>query len=225
MEKSDIIQKMVKALLDLDQEEGTAAANLAVENQLDLVEFIEEGMATAMECIGELFQQGEVFLPTLMIAGNIFQSAMAIIQPELLKSQAGTATKGRVIIGTVKGDLHSIGKDLVAIMLKSGGFEVFDLGVDIPVLKFLEEADKNNANVIALSSLLTTTLPVVREVIDAVKDRGLGTRFKILVGGAAVNEEYATEIGADAYGQDAADAVKLTRELCADTKSVTTPFQ
>jgi len=214
MEKADIIKKMHDALRNLKQEDGKIVTQQAIENQLDLVEFIEEGMATAMEEIGLLFQQGEVFLPTLILAGNIFQSAMEMIQPELMKSQGGVTSKGCVVIGTVKGDLHSIGKDLVAIMLKSGGFDVFDLGVDIPVLKFLEEADKNDANVIALSSLLTTTLPMVREVVEAIHDRGLRDRFKVMIGGAAVSEEYANEIGADSYGKDAADAVKLARALC-----------
>ena len=118
------------------------------------------------------------------------------------------------MIGTVKGDLHSIGKDLVATMLKIGGFEVNDLGVDIPTFTFLEEAEKTNADIIALSALLTTTMPAQREVIEALSEQGMGDKFKVIIGGAPVNKEWADEIGADGYGQDAAEAVKLAKELC-----------
>ena len=164
--------------------------------------------------IGKRFQSGEMFLPELQMSADVFQAAMEILQPKLLDAKVEIRPKGRVVIGTVKGDLHSIGKNLVATMLRTAGFEVTDLGVDIPTFTFLEQAEKANADIIALSALLTTTMPAQGEVIEALNDQGERDKFRILIGGAPVNQKWADEIGADAYGENAAEAVTLAERLC-----------
>ncbi|MCP4752110.1 MAG: hypothetical protein GY866_14535 [Proteobacteria bacterium] len=215
MKKNAIMEGMTTALLDLDKAAALGMTNSAIENKLDLVDFIQQAMAPAMEKIGDRFQKGEVFLPHLVMAGDIFEEAMAALQPELVKTDASIEPRGRVVIGTVKGDVHSIGKSLVAILLKTGGFEVLDLGVDIPVSRFIEEARKMEADIIALSALLSTTLPVQSEIIDVLKQKGLKDKYKVLIGGAAASRKFADDIGADGYGENAMDAVRLAKQLCA----------
>jgi len=154
-----------------------------------------------------------MYLPELQMSADVFQAAMDIIEPRLLESQNGYEQKKRIIIGTVKGDLHSIGKDLVATMLKTNGYEVIDLGVDISSLDFMEKAVHYDANVIALSALLTTTMAAQKEVIEALNTNGVRDQFKVIVGGAPVNQEWADSIGADAYGENAVAAVNIITEF------------
>ena len=212
MNKDDIIQNMFTAILELDQTKVQNIAEQAVKHDLDLTEFVHDGMSPAMETIGEKFQKGEMYLPELMIAADIFEAAMGIVEPILLENRSDFREKKRIVIGTVKGDLHSIGKDLVATMLKTDGYEVIDLGVDISSLDFMEKAVKFDAHVIALSALLTTTMAAQKEVIEALNSNGVRDRFKVIVGGAPVNQNWADEIGADAYGEDAVAAVKIIAE-------------
>ncbi len=214
MEAKEIIDAIYNAILGYNKAEAEAMAQEAISAGIDLTQLISEGMSPAMETIGDKFQKGEAYLPELQMAGNVFESAMKLIQPKLLESNTAVEPKGRVIIGTVKGDLHSIGKDLVAAMLKTSGFEVVNLGIDIPTLTFLEEAEKANAQVIALSALLTTTMSVQREIVTALTDQGLRQKFKIIIGGAPVDQKWADEIGADGYGANAAEAVGVAEKLC-----------
>ena len=209
MEAKEIIDAIYKAILGYNKTEAEAMAQGAISAGIDLTQLISEGMSPAMDTIGDKFQKGEAYLPELQMAGNVFESAMKLIQPKLLESGAAMELKGRVVIGTVKGDLHSIGKDLVAAMLKTSGFEVVNLGIDIPTLTFLEEAEKANAQVIALSALLTTTMAVQREVVTALADQGLRQKFKVIIGGAPIDQKWADEIGADGYG-----AVKVVGTMC-----------
>lgn len=209
MKKDEIIQSMFHAMLELDQEKVQTITEQAVKHDLDLTEFVHDGMSPAMEAIGDKFQKGEMYLPELMIAADIFEAAMNVVEPILLESQTSFSEKKRIVIGTVKGDLHSIGKDLVATMLKTDGYEVIDLGVDISSLDFMEKALKSDAHVIALSALLTTTMAAQKEVIEALYSNGVRDQFKVIVGGAPVNQNWADEIGADAYGEDAVAAVKI----------------
>jgi corrinoid protein of di/trimethylamine methyltransferase len=213
MNQKEIIQAMFNAIIELDQEKVLKIAEQAVENDLDLTQFVQDGMSPAMEAIGDKFQKGEMYLPELQISADIFQAAMAVVEPKLMQTQENYKEKRKVIIGTVKGDLHSIGKDLVATLLKTDGYEVIDLGVDISSLDFMEKAVKSNAQVIALSALLTTTMAVQKEVIDALKDNGVRERFKVIVGGAPVNQKWADDIGADAYGENAVAAGKIIESL------------
>lgn len=213
MKQNEIIQIMFNAMIELNQETARKTAQQAVDKGLDLTEFVQAGMSAAMETIGERFQKGEMYLPELQKSADIFEEAMAIIEPNLVASQNDYKEKKRVILGTVKGDLHSIGKDLVGTMLRTGGFEVIDLGVDIASLDFMEKAVKSDAQVIALSALLTTTMAAQQEVIEALVVNGLRDRFKVIVGGAPINQKWADDIGADAYGENAAAAVKIIESL------------
>jgi len=213
MNKDNIISSMSRAMIELDKVKACQIAEEAVKENLDLNEFVQGGMSNAMETIGEKFQKGEMYLPELQMSADVFQAAMDIIEPRLLESQNGYEQKKRIIIGTVKGDLHSIGKDLVATMLKTNGYEVIDLGVDISSLDFMEKAVHYDANVIALSALLTTTMAAQKEVIEALNTNGVRDQFKVIVGGAPVNQEWADSIGADAYGENAVAAVNIITEF------------
>jgi len=215
MDSGTITKAMFEAITDFEREKALESAQKAIDLDLDLITFIQQSMTTAMDSIGRKFEQGELFLPHLVMAGNIFQAAMDILQPRLIETASSLKPAGRVVIGTVKGDVHAIGKNLVAIMLKTGGFDVIDLGVDVPVLTFLDTAQKVDANIIALSALLSTTLPVQQEVVTALSERGLRPRFKVMIGGAVTSQEFADRIGADGYGRNAMEAVTVARRLCA----------
>lgn len=177
----------------------------------DVVELLNETMIPAMRDIGEKFSRNEVYVPEMLIAARAMQAGLNLIEP--LLAAGGHKARARVAIGTVKGDLHDIGKNLVAMMLKGAGFEVDDLGVDCPVEKF-EEAVKNGADVLCLSALLTTTMPYMKTIVDHFKGRDT---LKIIIGGAPVTQEYANEIGADGYGSDANDAVVALEKVLATT--------
>jgi len=171
---------------------------------------LHEGMISAMQEVGRLFEEGEYFVPEMLIAARAMKAALAILQPLLVDQ--GVEPLGRIAIGTVKGDLHDIGKSLVAMMLEGAGFEIIDLGVDVAPERFIEEVQKG-ANVIAMSALLTTTMPNMKATIEAIEAAGLRSQAIILVGGAPVTQAYAQEIGADGYASDASSAVRIARQL------------
>ncbi len=173
-------------------------------------ELLNESMIPAMREVGERFSRNEVYVPEMLIAARAMAAGLVIIEP--LLTAKGIEPKGKVAIGTVKGDLHDIGKNLVVMMLKGAGYEVVDLGVDCPNEKY-EEAVKNGAQVLLLSALLTTTMPAMKEVVDYLRSKGL--QPKIIIGGAPVTQEYANEIGAQGYGRDANDAVKVVERVLA----------
>lgn len=215
MGKKEIMQGLYEAILSLDADKARGMAEELIKTDIDITEAIETRMSPAMEEIGRKFQCGEMFLPELALSADVFQAAMEILQPKLSEAKQKVKPKGRIVMGSVKGDIHSIGKDLVCIMLKTAGFEVINLGVDIPTFTFLEEAQKNEADIIGLSSLMTTTMPQQREFIEALKSEGLRGKFRVIVGGGAVSQEWANQIGADGCGEDAAQAVELAKRLCA----------
>jgi 5-methyltetrahydrofolate--homocysteine methyltransferase len=180
-----------------------------VDNDGDIVELLNDTMIPAMRDIGDKFSRNEVYVPEMLISARAMQAGLNIIEP--LLAAKGHKARARVAIGTVKGDLHDIGKNLVAMMLKGAGFDVDDLGVDCPVEKY-EEAVSKGASVLCLSALLTTTMPYMKQVVDHFEGR---EGVKILIGGAPVTKEYANEIGADGYGSDANDAVRALEQLLA----------
>jgi corrinoid protein of di/trimethylamine methyltransferase len=194
------------------------AAQEVIEQTIDPIEAIEKGLSRGMDIVGERFSKMEAFLPELMMAAQTFDAAMGILEPEIAAQKKEVATRGTIVMGTIKGDVHNIGKNIVVMMLKTGGFDVHDLGVDIPPLSFVEAAQKNKADIIALSSLMTTTMPGQGEVIEVLKEMGLRDQYCVIVGGGPVNQEWADQIGADGYGETAADAVLLARELLAERK-------
>ncbi len=217
MEKEKIMQGLYDGILSLDEAKAKEMAKELIETDIDIIAAIETRMSPALEEIGRKFQYGELFLPELALSADIFQVAMDILQPKLSESNQKVKPKGRIVMGVVRGDIHSIGKDLVCTMLRASGFEVVNLGIDILTFTFLEEALKNKADIIGLSSLMTTTMLQQQEVIEALKSEGYREKFRVIVGGGAVTQEWADQIGADGYAEDAARAVELSKRLCAST--------
>lgn len=172
---------------------------------------LKQGLLPAMDRIGARFKSGEVYIPEVLIAARAMHAGMDILKPILSKSTGSMA--GKVLIGTVKGDLHDIGKNLVIMMLEGGGFEVVDLGIDIPANKFIEAIQTHQPEVVGMSALLTTTILEMKNTIEAIQKAGLREKVKIIVGGAPVTEKFAKDIGADGYGPDAASAVDVVRSL------------
>jgi 5-methyltetrahydrofolate--homocysteine methyltransferase len=173
-------------------------------------EILNLGLVPPMVEIGNLYERGEVYVPEMLIAAHAMKAGMQVLRPELVK--AGVEPLGRVVIGTVQGDIHDIGKNLVAMLLEGAGFEINDLGVDNSPEEFVE-AVKNGAEILGLSGLLTTTIPSMPRTIQALKEAGLREKVKVIVGGAPVTQEFADEIGADGYAPDAASAVRLAKSL------------
>lgn len=202
---------LYEAVVNGDAATAVAEVNNMIERGTPSRAILEDNLIPAMSEVGRLFEDNEYFVPELLIAARAMQEGMKILNP-LLKA-SGVAKAGYVIIGTVQGDLHDIGKNLVASMLEGGGFEVIDLGVDVPAEKFVEEAKKKEGTIICLSALLTTTMPQMRGVIDSLKQAGIRDSIKIMIGGAPVTEDFAQEIGADGYSDNASAAVQLAKQL------------
>ncbi len=199
----------------IESGDGDAAAELAREGLkqgLDEIELINKGFIPAIDKVGDLFGEGQLFLPELIMSANAMQGVIEIINASLEKKGMKQAA-GKVILGTVEGDLHDIGKTIVVSLLKANGFEVKDLGRDVPVDRFIEEAEAFEADVIGSSALLTTTMSVQKELEETLKEKGLKGKFKTVVGGAPVTERWAKRIGADAYAADATDGVRKIKEL------------
>jgi len=173
-------------------------------------EILNDSMISAMAEVGRLFEEGEYFVPEMLIAARAMQAGLSLLKPQL--AQAGIKSSGKVAIGTVKGDLHDIGKNLVAMMLEGAGFEIQDMGTDVTPEKFVDAA-RGGANVVALSALLTTTMPNMKNTIEALKAAGLRDKVKVMIGGAPVTEAYAKQIGADGYSADASRAVATAKAL------------
>jgi len=183
----------------------------ALQEKVDPKEILEQGLIKGMKIVGIKFKNNEIFLPEVLLASRAMYGGMELLQPELIKS--GVKAVGKVIIGTTKGDLHDIGKNLVAMMLKGGGFEVIDLGIDVSPEKFLKASQEHQPDIVGISALLTTTMSSMMDVITVLKRAGLKDRVKVMVGGASVTQEFADEIGADVYAANAASAVDKAREL------------
>jgi len=213
VEKEEICEDLFRAVVDLDREKGQRAANELVKEKLDPLEGIGKGLSKGMKVIGEKFEKLEIFLPELLMAADVFNSAMKILGPQVSAADKNKIRKGMVVIGTVKGDIHEIGKDIVAMLLETAGFSVRNLGKDVPASTFLEEAEKAKADIIGMSSLLTTTMLGQKELIDILKETGNRNKYIVMIGGAPTSQAWADEIGADGYGRTAQDAVSLALEL------------
>lgn len=211
MSKRELLEKVAMSLVELDSERLKNSIEDALQNGVLPQEIIKEGMGRGMQTVGERYERGEYFLSELIMAGVTMKEGMALVEPHL-KGQT-TETAGRVLIGTVEGDLHDIGKNIVATMLESAAFEVHDLGVDVPPKTFVEKAKGLKPDIVALSALLSVTIGKVKETIDALKESSLRENVKVLVGGSCLNEKVAREVGADAYGYDAWDGVNKAKQL------------
>lgn len=204
------LKKLYDAVLNGDQKSAVAVTEEALAEGLQPMELINGYMIPAMDEVGRLYEEEEYFVPELLLAARAMKGSLALLRP-LLAAQ-GTEPVARVAIGTVKGDLHDIGKNLVASMLEGGGFEVFDLGADVAPERFIEAIQGKGATIVCLSALLTVTMPSMRKTIDALKEAGVREKVKVFVGGAPVTRQFAEEIGADGYGENANVAVAMARE-------------
>lgn len=207
------LQKLYEAVLEGNAKQAKAITEQALKDGADPKELVDKYMIPAMDEVGRRFEANEYFVPELLISARAMKMALDLLKP--LLAAKGTEPAGTVVIGTVKGDLHDIGKNLVAAMLEGGGFEVIDLGVDVPPEKFIEAVQNKKATVVALSALLTTTMPSMKSTIDAFKNGGLRDKVKFMIGGAPITQQYADEIGADGYSDNASAAVNLARRLVA----------
>lgn len=188
----------------------------ALNEGLDPVEILNKGMIDAMSVVGEKFKNNEIFVPEMLVAARAMKKGVEILKPYLAGDN--TVSAGKLVIGTVAGDLHDIGKNLVAMMMESAGFEVIDLGVDVPVEKFLSTAKENeDVSIVCVSALLTTTMPAMKETVKALIDSDVRDRIKIMVGGAPITQVFANEIGADAYTEDAASAAQVAKSFVSGT--------
>src|SRR3972149_4515368 len=209
MERGEILEGLKQAGLSYDVEGGERRTQQALDSGLGPLEAIDEGLSRGIKIIGDKFQAMEIFLPELMMAAKVFLEAMKILEPAILALGEGRPRRGVAIIGTVKGDVHSIGKDLFGTLLKVAGFEVHNLGVNVHPSKFVEKVEETKAHIVGLSALMTTTMPSMREVIEFFEARGLREKHTIMIGGGPVTEAYCRKITADAYGETAQDGVDL----------------
>jgi len=208
-----IFEAMAQSIIDGEAEDAERLANQAVAEGVDPLDAINKGFVRGLDEVGEQFGCGEMFLPDLVLAAEAMKTAVAILEPELAKKGAAREILGTVVMGTVEGDIHDIGKTLVATMLSASGFKVYDLGVNVAISAFAEKAREVGADIVGVSSLLTTTMVRQRFVIEALDDMGLRPQVKVMVGGAPVTRDWVAEIGADGYSEDAIGAVAVAKRL------------
>lgn len=213
MTMDELLKDIYSSIIDGEQKVTTTKVQEALDQGMDPSAILNEGMVAAMAEVGRLFEEGEYFVPEMLVAARAMQSGLAVLKPYLVK--ADVKSSGKVIAGTVKGDLHDIGKNLVCMMLEGSAFEVIDLGSDVDPDKFVEAVHKTNADIVAMSALLTTTMPNMKVTIEALMAAGLRDKVKIMVGGAPLTQQYANEIGADGYAPDASRAVATAKSLIA----------
>ena len=209
----DILHRMAQSIIDGDADAAVALANESISANMDPLESISKGFVFGVNTVGEAFGRGEAFLPELVMAGEAMKAAVSTLDPELKRRGSERQMLGKIVIGTVEGDIHEIGKSLVATMLGASGFDVIDLGVDTPGDKLIGKALDVKADILAMSALLTTTMVRQREVIEELEKEGLRQRIKVIVGGAPVTRDWVATIGADGYSEDAIGAVALAKKL------------
>lgn len=213
MGEQETLNSLAKAVEEYDKDKAMELAKKALKEGIDPIKALEEGLGKGIREVGEKFQRMEVYLPHLVMAAEAMQAASNVLTAGLSKEEAEEAVAGVVVLGTVKGDIHDIGKSLVATMLAAAGFKVIDVGVDVPIFEMIRKAQDAGADIIAMSALMTTTVAEQRDLIEELKRRGVRNKFKVLIGGGAVNKEFADEIGADGYGRDMKEAVDVAKLL------------
>ncbi len=206
-----VIKEIYDSIVEADQKLTSTKVQEALDLGFDPGFILNAGMVAAMTEVGRLFEEGEYFVPEMLVSARAMQAGLSILKPKMV--EANIKSVGKVVAGTVKGDLHDIGKNLVCMMLEGAAFEIIDLGSDVSPDKFVDAVKSHQANMVAMSALLTTTMPNMKTTIDALKEAGVRDQVKIMVGGAPLSTQYAQEIGADGYAQDASRAVALAKSL------------
>jgi len=213
MQTEELFKAMAQSITDGESEAAAELAKQSIVMGVNPLDAINKGFVMGVNYVGDQFSCGNMFLPELVMAGEAMKAAVAILEPELTRRGAERKMLGKVVLATVEGDIHEIGKTLVGTMLSASGFQVFDMGVDVPVMKVVEKAREVSADIVALSALLTTTMVRQKDVIEALEDIGLRTKVKIMVGGAPVTQEWVKQIGADGYSEDAIGAARVAKQL------------
>ncbi|HLB62601.1 MAG TPA: corrinoid protein [Actinomycetota bacterium] len=214
----DDLDALRRALITADREAALGAAQRLLDAGVDPTLILEEGMAKAMFELGEMWKRGEVFLPEVVASAAVFKETNAIVEPVLLAARGGSSSQHLVVMATVKGDLHDLGKNMVGAMLQTSGFEVHDLGKDVPADRIVATIDELSPKIVGLSALLTTTVPYQETVIKILEREGFRDRVRVMVGGAPVTPEWADKIGADGYASNAPEAVELARKLVGEAQ-------
>ncbi|MBQ3853916.1 MAG: corrinoid protein [Anaerovibrio sp.] len=214
VEKEVLFQQIADAVVEMEEDTVEELAEQSLSEGIDAYETIDSGLAKGMERAGQLFDEEEYFVPELLMCSDAMNVGIDVLKPHL-KSE-NVSKKGRVVIGVVEGDTHDIGKNLVRLMLETGGFEVLDLGRDIPPAEFVSKAEEYGADIIGIATLMTTTMPGMKEVVDILSSKGIRDKFKVIIGGGPISPAFAKKIGADGYARNAADAVKVAEDLLAD---------
>lgn len=214
--KEELIKKLSDAVVDMEEDETVEISKQCVENDINAYEAIDKGLANGMNRAGELYEEGEYYIPELLMCSDAMYAGLDVLKPHLKKDE--NEVKEKVVIGVVQGDTHDIGKNLVRIMMETEGFEVIDLGRDIPPINFVEKAKEVGASIIVLSTLMTTTMDGMAEVINILKSQGLKDKIKVMIGGGPISQSYADKIGADGYTTDASKAAKFAKDLVSKMK-------
>ena len=221
MDKTQMLENLCQKLIDGDMGGITIAelSRQALDSGIEPLEILESGISKGMEIVGKRFETGEAFLPELIFAADAFNSAMEVVSPALEASNQNIEKIGKVLLATVKGDVHNLGKNILATVLETNGFDVIDIGVNQATLTIIDEAEKNNADVIGLSAVMTTTMPYQQELIDTLTELGHRNKYIVMVGGGPVNQKWADDIGADGYGKTAMGAVSIAAQQIKNKKA------
>jgi len=209
--KEELFKKLSDAVVDMNEDKTVSLANKIVADKVDAYEAVEKGLSDGMDRAGQLFEEEEYFIPELLLCSDAMYAGLEILKGHIKAAEEGE--KRKVVIGVVEGDTHDIGKNLVKIMLETSGFEVFDLGRDIPPAAFVEKAKEVNADIIALATLMTTTMEAMAAVVQILQEQNIKDSYKVIIGGGPISQSFADKIGADGYAVNAADAVRLSRRL------------
>ena len=213
MEKDILFKKVSEAVIEMEEENVADLCNMSLELKIPADETIKSGLVAGMEEVGRLYEEEEYFLPEVLVCSDALNAGLEILQPHLEKSSLKETIK--VVVGVVEGDTHDIGKNIVRIMMEASGFKIYDLGRNVPLDKFVETAETVGADVIAMSTLMTTTMDGMKTVIDKLKEKNIRDKYKILIGGGPISQNFANLIGADIYSKDASEAIKRVKEMLA----------
>lgn len=211
--KEELLKQLADAVVDMDEEKAVELSQIIVAEGIDAYEAIEKGLSAGMEVAGRLFEEEEYFIPELLMCSDAMYAGLGVLKPYLKAKEGAAEEKVKIVIGVIEGDTHDIGKNLVKILLETSGYEIIDLGRDISPQKFIDTAKEQDAKIIAISTLMTTTMDGLAEVIRLLQQQDIREQFKVMIGGAPVSQAFADKIGADSYAVNAATAVRLARQL------------